>query len=111
MDNLTLKEFATHISDTIEHGGVVWYSDSKWFDDQVGLCTNLANYIAYNRTRPTNGLRELFKDLLHRHRKYDNTEYPFNGSSSDYFTENMSERMYKNQYRLDFIEVLKNGDC
>lgn len=101
-----LKDFATQISISISGG-----EKPKWFDSGVGLCTNLSNFMDYkelNSQQERKSLRGQMESLIEGSRKYYFEQYPFNSSALDYCNDIENDVVYENQYRLAFIEVLKN---
>lgn len=101
-----LQEFATQISVAVAGG-----ESPHWFDNDVGLCSNLSSYMDSKQIdysdRKT--LRAAFNDQIELHREYEQDQYPFNLNAHDYLRALEEGRVYKNVYRLDFIEVLKNN--
>lgn len=100
-----MKDFATQISVSVS-GGLAPY----WFDLEVGLCSNLSNYMdsmamSYDDRKL---FRAAFNEQIELHREYENDQYPFNIDARDYLRALHEGRVYKNFYRLAFIEVLKN---
>lgn len=100
-----LKDFATQISIALNGA-----TAPEWFETEVGLCSNLSNYmdsisIPYDNRKQ---LRAAFNSQIELHREYEQEQYPFNLNAHDYLRDLEQDRAYKNVYRLAFIEVLKN---
>lgn len=100
-----LKDFASQVSDAVG-GGVV----PHWFDRFMGLCSNLSNYMDSARLdyAERKALRSAFNTQIELHRKYSHEQYPFNLGVDDYLRGLEQDTVYKNAYRLKFLEVLKN---
>ena len=105
-----LKEFAGEISTAVA-GGKAMYP--LWFDNSVGLCSNLSHYMNYKYLiydRERKFLRSVFNNHIELRREYANEQYPFNVNALDYCFECENGTVYENQYRLAFIEALKNDN-
>lgn len=85
----SLQHFCASILEGLETG-----EHPYWFNEKHGLCKNAENYDVHFRTHVRVILRSMFNGAV----------FPFNDTSLDYSYESQRNIVYKNRFRLAFLE-------